>query len=172
MPYSDRATENYIKNYIINKFNNQIKILDVGPGAGSNYEMLKQNFKNIDCVEIFEPYVERFKLKDKYKNVYICNILDFENFDEYDLIIMGDVLEHLTVEDSKKILDKIYKSKSDLIVQVPYQYKQGISENNIHEIHIQDDLTKQIMKERYGNYLKLLQIHSYLGVYIKGVESV
>ena len=33
-----------------------------------------------------------------------------------------------------------------------------MSEGNVHEIHIQDDLTEAVMKERYGKYLTLIRI--------------
>jgi hypothetical protein len=172
VPYSDRQTEKILKSYVLEVIPKTARILDVGPGAGANYEMLKEDYPNLDCVEIFEPYVDRFRLREKYKTVFIQNIMDFDNIQDYDLIIMGDVLEHLTVEDSKKLLQKIHESeKTKLLIQVPYQYQQGITEENIHEIHIQDDLTEAIMADRYGDFLEILHIQSYLGIYIKKLSK-
>jgi FkbM family methyltransferase len=167
MGVSDRQTEKYVKNYIYENFDASARILDVGAGAGLNLEMLKDRYDNIDCIEVFEPYIETYNLKNRYKKVYHQNVVEFDNFNDYDLIIMGDVLEHLTVEDSVDVLDRIAKSKSEVLIQVPYQYVQGIENENIYEIHIQDDLTKELMEERYGEYLKLLHEQSYLGIYIR-----
>jgi SAM-dependent methyltransferase len=167
MGVSDRQTEDYVRNYICDNFDTSARILDVGAGAGLNLDMLKDRYENIDCIEIFEPYIETYNLRNRYKKVYNQNVVDFDHFDDYDLIIMGDVLEHLTVEDSIKVLERIDKTKSEVFIQVPYQYVQGIENNNVYEIHIQDDLTREIMEERYGKYLKLLHEQSYLGIYIR-----
>lgn len=167
MGVSDRQTEKFVKSYICENFNPSARILDVGAGAGLNLDMLKDVYENIDCIEVFEPYISTYDLKNRYKKVYHLNVVDFDNFSDYDLIIMGDVLEHLTVEDSVKVLDKIDKTNAQVLIQVPYQYVQGIENENIYEIHIQDDLTKELMEERYGEYLKLFHEQSYLGIYIR-----
>ena len=54
-----------------------------------------------------------------------------------------------------------------MVVAVPYLNPQGVEEGNIYEIHIQDDLTDEIMKERYP-YLKNVFKTDYYGYYIKG----
>lgn len=158
MPVSDRTNEAAVKEYITAKVKPSGKILDVGPGAGLNYEMLKDTYSHIDGVEIFEPYVERFSLRDKYNNIFVQSVVDFENFGDYALVIMGDVLEHLTVADSVAVLERIVASGSHAVVQVPFEFAQGMSEGNVHEIHIQDDLTEAVMKERYGKYLTMIRI--------------
>ena len=158
MPVSDRTNEPAVREYITAKVKPEGKILDVGPGAGLNYEMLKDRYSYIDGVEIFEPYVERFGLRDKYTNVFVQSVVDFDRFSDYDLVIMGDVLEHLTVSDSVSVLENIISSGSHAVIQVPFEFVQGMSEGNVHEIHIQDDLTEAVMKERYGKYLTLIRI--------------
>lgn len=171
MPVSDRTNENFVRAYIDAKVKPDGRILDVGPGAGMNYEMLKDRYAFIDGVEIFEPYVERFALREKYENVFVQSVVDFENFADYDLVIMGDVLEHLTVADSVKVLERIISSGSHAVIQVPYMFVQGMSEGNVHEIHIQDDLNEEVMQERYGNYLTRLVVNrdpygSLIAVYV------
>ena len=53
-----------------------------------------------------------------------------------------------------------------MIVAVPYLSSQGIEEDNIYEIHKQDDLTDKIMKERYP-YLKNVFKNDKYGYYVK-----
>ena len=166
MPISNRTNEDFVKTYIHAKVKPEGRILDVGPGAGLNYEMLKDRYSNIDGVEVFEPYVAKYSLLEKYNNVFVQNVVDFENFGDYDLVLMGDVLEHLTVIDSVKVLENIINSGSHGVIQVPYQYVQGILEDNIHEIHIQDDLTAEIMQERYGKYLTRIHLVGFMAVYV------
>ena len=72
MPASTNYFKQETKEYILKKYDKSIKILDIGAGIGTYSNMLKpEGYLNIDCVEVFENYVEQFKLKDKYQNVFI-----------------------------------------------------------------------------------------------------
>jgi 2-polyprenyl-3-methyl-5-hydroxy-6-metoxy-1,4-benzoquinol methylase len=61
---------------------------------------------NIDAVEIHKPYIEKYKIERYYKNVFVGNILEF-NYDDYDYIIIGDVLEHIHVKAAQKLIKDI-----------------------------------------------------------------
>jgi SAM-dependent methyltransferase len=166
MPSSyDQGKQSIIK-WIKENFNFNDKILDVGPGKGtySNY-LNPVGYKNIDCIEIYEPYIETYDLKNKYKNVFIGNIMDFET-SSYNLIIFGDVLEHLNAEDANKILKKIIDNKKTkgIIISVPFMYEQGSYGGNVYETHHQPDLNKEVMEKRYP-YLNCLKIEGRIGVY-------
>lgn len=60
----------------------------------------------MDAVEIFEPYVDKYKLRKKYDNVYINSIVVFD-IKDYDFIILGDVLEHLPENYAKELINDI-----------------------------------------------------------------
>jgi hypothetical protein len=77
---------------------------------------------------------------------------------------MGDILEHLTVEDAKSILHKIKVNNQGVMIAVPYLYEQGEEFGNIHETHLQPDLTPEIMLERYPD-LKLIYGDENYGYY-------
>jgi len=165
MPYSCNNYKQEVKDYIDNLFNNKnIKILDVGPGSGT-YAKLLNEYKNIDAVEVFESYIKQFNLTSLYNKVFISNILDFDCTD-YDLIIMGDVLEHLEIEEAQKLLPYLFSHCKEIIIAVPYNYIQGVYEGNIYEEHKQEDLTLQNMETRYPT-LKLLFGDETYGYYIK-----
>jgi 2-polyprenyl-3-methyl-5-hydroxy-6-metoxy-1,4-benzoquinol methylase len=149
-PYYKKEVTQYLKD----NFPTTAKVLDVGAGCGTYYEYLKDYFDNIEAVEVFEPNIKNFNLEQKYKKVYNINILDFK-YDYYDIIIFGDILEHLETAEAQQVLDYAFDRCKELIVAVPYLYPQGIEEDNIYEIHKQDDLTNEIMLERYPK-LKLL----------------
>lgn len=169
-PNMDYAAVSYhmfkddIKKWIYKNFDENIKILDVGSGCGTYYNLLHEKYKNIDSVEIYEPNIINYNLKEKYSNVYNKNIIDFE-YEYYDLIIFGDIIEHLTIEDAQKVLNYAYNRCNNFIVAVPYCYKQNGNENKWEE-HIQDDLTKENIIERYP-YLKLIYGDEKYGYYIK-----
>ncbi|OPY25049.1 MAG: hypothetical protein A4E26_00027 [Methanobacterium sp. PtaU1.Bin097] len=133
------------------------EILDVGFGCAIYARLLrKQGYEYIDGVDVYESGIKELKLDKYYNNVFISDILDFD-FDYYDLIILGDVLEHLTLEDAQELLKGwIHRHKtSHLIVSVPFQLKQHGTYENPHEEHLQPEITPDYMKHHYP-YLKLL----------------
>jgi len=166
VPYSYGFFKNEIADYMSQymQSNSIIKILDVGPGCGT-YGLLLNN-KNIfiDAVEIFEPNINRFGLRSIYKNIYLSDIRDFD-ISNYEFIIMGDVLEHLSVDDAQKIIKNINDLNIKCMIAIPYKAPQGSFEGNDAEIHLQDDLTKEIMDDQYPS-LKLVFGNDYYGYYV------
>jgi hypothetical protein len=148
MPYSYNLFKEEVKQNIINTFQHDINILDVGAGCGTYSNLLKDNFPNMDGIEIFEEYVHDFNLKSKYNNIFIDDILEFD-IRPYDLFIMGDVVEHLTFVEAKNLIEKIHRADKFMMIAVPYKYEQGVEFGNVYEIHKQPDLTKELFLERY-----------------------
>ena len=159
-----------IREYLTDRFPEKAKVLDVGAGSGTYINLLGYYFKNIEAVEIYEPNIENYKLRDRYKEVYNINIVNFK-YKYYDLIIFGDVIEHLSVEDAQNVLEYAYDRCKEMVVAVPYQYKQEEIDGNKYEIHIQDDLTPENVLERYP-YLELLYGNKEYGYYIKRRNNV
>jgi len=136
----------HIRTVVLEYLPKRYKILDVGPGIGiygSNLTDL-----NIDAIEIYEPYIEKYKIKNYYRNVFVGDILEF-NYDDYDYIIIGDVLEHIHVEAAQKLIKDITLKGIKCLVSVPFLCPQGAVDGVESEIHHQADLTPRIMKSRY-----------------------
>ena len=165
MAFSYEWGKDKVREYLISKFKSNAKILDVGAGCGTYWNLLHNDFKYIDAVEIFKKNIINYNLKHKYHRVYNTDIRCF-NFNNYDVIIFGDILEHLTVEEARKVLDYAIKHCKELIVAVPYELEQDEVDGNIYEKHLQPDLTKKIMKERYPMLKELISNDIY-GYYIK-----
>jgi hypothetical protein len=135
---------------VTNKYGEHATMLDIGGGDGKWAHVLGSFIRHIDCIEIFEPYVERYNLKEMYTNVYTGNFLDFD-FERYDLVVMGDVFEHVTQEEAFNWLTKVRDKVGDIIIVVPFEYVQdwdGVYEN-VYGHHHQPDLTPTNMLERY-----------------------
>ncbi len=164
MPYSYPFFKNEVKNHICNEFSKDTKILDVGAGSGVWSDLLFSTYKNLDALEIFEPYIHEFKLRDRYRNVFTGDILKFD-FSFYDLLIMGDVLEHLHYMDAYILLQKIDSLQKSCVVAVPYLYAQGAEHGNVHETHLQPDLTPELFLKRYP-MMTLLYGDSKYGYYV------
>lgn len=154
-----------VAQYLKDNFDDSATILDVGAGCGTYYNYLGDYFTNMDAVEVFTPNIEMYDLRNKYNKVYNADIR-YLQYGRYDIIIFGDVLEHLTVEEAQKVLDYALKRCKQVVVAVPYMYPQDAIKDNIYEIHKQPDLTKENMLERYPS-LKLLYGCDAYGYYIK-----
>lgn len=165
MPYSYGIYKQEVKDWIYTNFDETARILDIGAGSGTYWNMLNDKFKHIDCVEVFIPYIKQFKLEEKYENVFVANITDFK-YSNYDLIIFGDIIEHLKVNDAQYVLKYAYDRCENFIVAVPYLYEQGECYGNKHEMHKQPDLTPDLVIKRYP-YLQLLYGDDKYGYYVK-----
>ena len=165
MAYSYEFYKKEVKEYLINNFDKKAKILDVGAGCGTYYNLLSDYFNYIDAVEVFKPNIDNYNLKNKYHKVYNIDIKDFK-YPEYDIIIFGDIIEHLEVKEAQEVLKYAYNHCKEMIVAIPYELEQGIEENNIYEIHKQADLTPSNVLERYP-MLKELYKNELYGYYVK-----
>lgn len=166
MPFSHSILKNDVRVYFEKNINTNSKILDIGAGVGTYSKFLRDLGYKMDCIEVWLPYVIQYKLNELYDNVIIGNIMNY-NICNYDVIIMGDVLEHLSIDDSLKLMDSIEANNQICLVAVPYQLEQGEHYGNKYEIHKQSDLTNEIVLNRYKN-LRLLfksNCHQY-GYYI------
>lgn len=160
MPYSTGYLKNEIRQHFLKNVSTSLRILDAGAGCGTYSNLLKSDFPNMDGVEIFPNYIDMFDLRNKYNNLYTMNILDFD-ISTYDYIILGDIIEHMTYEDAKNFLDKIHNTDKLCLVGVPYNYEQGTEFGNVHETHLQPDLTEEIFLNRYPQMKLLFGNHEY-----------
>ena len=147
---SETYFDDEILKYVSSNYGQHIKMLDIGAGDGKWARVLGSHVRHIDAVEIFEPYIERYNLKELYNNIHLGDFLTYD-FKEYDLVVMGDVFEHVTQEQAFNWLTKVRDKVSELIIVVPFEYLQdwdGVYEN-VYGHHHQPDLTPMNMLERY-----------------------
>lgn len=151
MPTSTNYFKLQTKEFIKSNFGQETKILDVGAGVGTYSDMLRPlGYNQIDCVEVFKDYVDKFSLTTKYNKVYNENVVDLNiNYGDYDLVILGDVLEHIDIESAVQLIEKISITK--FIICVPFKSPQGIYYGNVYEKHLQEDLDFINFFERYPN---------------------
>lgn len=144
-----------VVNYIYQHFAPGSTCLDVGACDGKWHGLLG-HYLTMDAVEIFEPNIEEHGLRYKYRHVYNCDVLDY-HYSWYDLVIFGDVIEHMTVENAQAVLRWARSRCSDMIIGVPFLYPQEEIYGNPYERHIQDDLTPELFDDRYPGFELLIQ---------------
>jgi Glycosyl transferase family 2 len=116
-------------------------VLDVGPGVGTYGSIIRKRLEvdRLDAVEIWAPYIEQYWLKDIYDNVIVADVRYWHDF-EYDLIILGDVLEHLALDDAVVLWKNLSKQAGAVHLSIPIvHYSQGPAEGNPYETHIVAD---------------------------------
>lgn len=127
MPYSSTECKKEIKEWF-DKQTGIETIVDIGPGCGTYPKLLGDKYTWIG-IEIYEPYIEEFKLIDLYDEILIGNFFDLIDSVSGDCLILGDVLEHMTKEDASlamKIADENFKH---VVISTPINYEQEGTEN-------------------------------------------
>lgn len=161
----------YLLKHILEDFENNIKILEIGPGLGNNIDDLVR-IGTLDLLETEEVFINHIISTKKSSVNKIYKNLD-EISEDYDLIVMLDVLEH--IEDSQNFMNKLknnLKEKGSIILGVPaYQSLWSIHDEKLKHFRrynwkkIRDDCNSYLIVKKFGlNYLLLpirfLQIKS------------
>jgi hypothetical protein len=159
----DEGKEEAIK-WICANFSKGSTCLDVGACDGKWSDLLG-DYLIMDAVEIWGPYIKKFKIHDKYRAVFQCQIQHFQ-YKHYDLVIFGDVLEHMSAADARRVIEYAWSRCKDMVIAVPYEYKQGAKNNNPYERHLQDDLTPELFEKRFPGFRPIYQSQQY-AYYVK-----
>ena len=91
MPISSYSGKRFICE-IVNNLKHE-KLLDIGCGSGT-YAKLFPNSKWTG-VEVWAPYVEKFKLQELYSNLEIIDARQWATTEQFDIAFAGDVLEQI-----------------------------------------------------------------------------
>jgi 2-polyprenyl-3-methyl-5-hydroxy-6-metoxy-1,4-benzoquinol methylase len=116
-------------------------IVDVGAGIGTYSDLLRHYLPTAEftAIEIYQKNIDQFNLDAIYDKV-ICADVRFMNAINADLIIFGDVLEHMTKAEAIAVWEMARKGCSWAILSIPIiHYPQGEVDGNIHETHVVDD---------------------------------
>ena len=132
--------------WIRENFSAGAEILDVGACDGIWRQLLPEY--TMDAVEIHGPNADRLH---GYRKVFRRDV-DGLDYEHYDLIILGDVIEHMDVEKAQRVLAYARPRCRDMVVAVPFLYPQDAFGGNPWEKHLQPDLTAEIFAARYPGF--------------------
>lgn len=144
--------------------------LDIGVGGGTYYELLNEHMPGIKWsgVEVWEPYIEQFSLRDKYDEIFAedARTFDFEKLPECNLAFFGDVLEHMTKEEAQGLIDRALNKCDMALVSIPIiHYPQDEINGNPYEKHVKDDWSHEEIEASFPN-IQTAFIHDHIGVYM------
>lgn len=137
-------------------------VVDIGPGSGTYVKLIREDAQCcVDAtwigVEIWKPYIEEFKLESRYDQVLNQDVrtVDWAALNP-DVVIAGDVLEHMTKEDAVALVDRILQVSDMLIVSIPIRHmpQDEHAYPNPHEAHVKDDWSHDEVVSTWGHYIK------------------
>lgn len=139
MPYSDPDNKALAAEWVAEL--SPASVLDVGPGAGAYGKMVRAllGVERVDAVEAWEAYVSEFALKDIYHAVFLGDVRKHEDFN-YDLVIFGDVLEHMTRDEALEVYERAREQAKNVMFSIPIIHlPQGAYAGNPFEVHVEED---------------------------------
>lgn len=144
MPNSIRENNADVRSFVRFHAKDVRTALDVGPGEGTYYNLLHDLVPTMDAVEIWAQNITDFALTSKYRDVWNQDArtfaFHFPGSEDYDLIIFGDVLEHLSVEDAVSVFTRARAASKWVLVSVPIiHFPQGEIDGNHAETHLIED---------------------------------
>lgn len=139
MPTSDRDNKLWALDQI--RRLNPSSIVDIGPGEGTYSDLARRHTRKARwmAIEAWAPYVNEYGLFGKYDHVVISDIRHCDLNSVWiapDLVIIGDVLEHMTRDEARTVLDRLTAWADHVLVCVPLVHcDQDAVGGNWFEIH-------------------------------------
>lgn len=143
MPFSDWSNIEWTK-WLLGELKPST-VVDVGPGAGKYGQLVRDVLPGTvtTAVEIWEPYVSTYNLPSIYDSVVLADARDFQDYN-VDLVILGDVLEHMTRADALALWNRIRTTAKAAMISMPIVYfPQGHEHGNPYEEHVEDHWTHE-----------------------------
>jgi predicted TPR repeat methyltransferase len=145
---------------------NPTSVLDIGCGSGKYGVLMREYLPHarLDGIEGFAAYITDIH-RVTYDHVYEVNAMEFvpKLNRRYDLAMMIDMFEHLTLDEGAQILQELSKHTQHILISVPVWHPEqdAMHGNVLQEHHAQYDVPKlrhlgfrQIWRVG-GNYIAL-----------------
>jgi hypothetical protein len=144
MPTSDAEGKDWSLDWF--RYHLPNTVTDVGPGEGTYAKLFRPVHEGVwwTCIEVHGPYVKRFRLKSTktrkmYDELHVMDVREAPDHLFYrDLVIFGDVLEHVERDDAVALLQRAEAAGAwNILVSLPIvDSPQGEVDGNPHEAHL------------------------------------
>ncbi|GHC38088.1 hypothetical protein GCM10010348_76720 [Streptomyces anthocyanicus] len=144
MPTSDAEGKDWSLSWF--RYHLPNTVTDVGPGEGTYAKLFRPVHEGVwwTAVEIHRPYIKKFRLtstktRKMYDEIHVEDVRESEDhLFHRDLVIFGDVLEHMPRGSAVTLLETIVAAGAwNILVSVPIvDSPQGEVDGNPHEAHL------------------------------------
>lgn len=161
------------------------EILDIATGAGTysnRYRILFQT-SNWTGIEVWEEFVEKFDLKNKYDQLIVhdARTFDYATLPKIDLAFAGNVLEHMTKQEAIGLVNSVLNNTRCLIVSVPVvnllqdelednPYR-SIESRRQHQINVRPDWEEKEFLKTFGDLVIAAHVDGNIGVYVLSTDT-
>jgi hypothetical protein len=132
-------------------------VLDVGAGQGTYLNLIRDGLGSgviVNAVEVWQPYIDQFDLVNRYDKLFAMDVREMTNF-KYDLVILGDILEHMSESQAIDLWSRISKEARYAIISIPIvHYHQDAINGNPYEIHVEEDWTVEKVLEKFSHIIE------------------
>ena len=155
MGFSDPTNKPWTQKKIVEL--NPTTVLDVGAGQGVYLDLIRESLGNsviVAAVEVWQPYIDQFSLEQRYDYLYPVDVRDLTSFN-FDLVILGDILEHMPEKDAIELWNKISKEAKYAIISIPIiHYHQEALNGNPYEVHVEEDWSTSRVLEKFHSIIE------------------
>ena len=130
-------------------------VLDVGAGCGTYAKWWQYLAPRpyLIGVEIWPPYLTAYSLRDLYDYVMVRDVreMSLTDWPRVDVVILGDVLEHMSRADALRVWNLACASaRKAVYLSIPIvPMPQGAMQGNPHEEHVVPDWTHEQVLETF-----------------------
>jgi cyclopropane fatty-acyl-phospholipid synthase-like methyltransferase len=165
MPFSDQSNQPWLVGQL--RELNLSSLLDVGAGSGTYGRMFAQHFPSVSrtAIEVWKNYVYNYDLFGVYRTIHLVDVRYHDDFN-YDIVIFGDILEHMSKEDALEVWGKVASQAKYAVISIPIiHYPQDSYEGNPYEAHVKDDWSHEEVLETFTE-IKEYKTSQIVGTYI------
>lgn len=170
---------NWYAQRVIEKYPPNLKVLDLGLGHGIVANILSKYFSDYLVLDGSEDIINKYKNEhpDSKARIQQTFFEDFKSDEQYDLIVMGFILEH--VDNPLKILALYKKFLSDdgkIIIAVPnaeaMNRRIGYYANLLDDLHKLSDMDRLFGHKRYFDIQSIKKLVTDAGFKEDTVEGI
>jgi hypothetical protein len=114
-------------------------VLDIGPGWGKYGLACREYLPQLESLDAVEVPQGRYPTQDViYDSIFVGDIRDTPEhfFLPYDLVLLIDVIEHMSLEDGHELLARMQRAGPSVLVSSPTQFFDQHVDSNPYETHV------------------------------------
>ncbi len=171
---ASQVIENLAHRTILRKF------VDIGVGNGCLFNIFGPSVPDSfwTGVEAWAPYVNEFGLDQRYDKIFVSDarVFDLTLVDGSDVILFGDVLEHMTAGEACRLVDRALDRCRFAYMSIPIgHWPQDAVGGNPFERHVDLDWTQRLVEQVFPNivfsHVDFLNPDSGVGVFFAAREK-